>query len=100
MGGRYGDEIPWTIRNACDATDDNELTRAAMSTSERYAKLRDFARERHYGVSTVRRWIKEGMPHIGNGRSLRIKVPEAEAWLQARGARIHHAPIIESKVIQ
>ncbi|UQA60420.1 helix-turn-helix domain-containing protein [Polyangium aurulentum] len=71
-----------------------------MSGSERYAKLREFARERHYGASTVRRWIKEGMPHIGSGRSLRIKVPEAEAWLAARGARMHEPPIIESKVMQ
>ena len=71
-----------------------------MSGSERYAKLRDFARERHYGVSTVRRWVEQGMPHIGKGRSLRIKVPEAEAWLAARGTRVHTPPIIESKVVQ
>jgi len=50
----------------------------------RYAKITAFAHERCYGVSTVRKWLAEGMPHIGQGRSLRIMVPEAEAWITHR----------------
>ena len=50
----------------------------------RYATITQFAKERRYGASTVRKWIGEGMPIIGTGRSTRIKVSAAEAWLSAR----------------
>lgn len=53
---------------------------------QRYAKITAFARERCYGVSTVRKWLAEGMPHFGSGRATRIMVPEAEAWITRRAA--------------
>jgi hypothetical protein len=48
---------------------------------EKYAKSRGFS------VSTVRRWIKIGCPHVLTGRGARIIVAQADAWLAAGGAR-------------
>lgn len=67
---------------------------------ERYAKLTKFAEARQYGTSTVRKWISEGMPHIGSGRYLRIMVPEAEAWITAREAPKPQPFIITAECMQ
>jgi hypothetical protein len=48
---------------------------------EKYAKSRGFS------VSSVRRWIKVGCPHILTGRGARVVVAQADAWLAAGGAR-------------
>lgn len=33
-------------------------------------------------TKTVHRWVASGMPHVGSGRSLRIDVDAAIAWLR------------------
>lgn len=49
-----------------------------------------FMRVDEYGVRrgvarcAVERWMREGMPVIGNGRGRRIDVERADAWLRAR----------------
>jgi hypothetical protein len=72
----------------------------------RYAKLSEFARERRYGSSTVRAWLREGLPHIGAGRSARILVDAADRWIteraeaQQRNRALATAPVIVAEVIQ
>lgn len=40
----------------------------------------EFAARRRVHVSTVRAWLRLGLPHVGSGRSIRIKVAEADGW--------------------
>jgi hypothetical protein len=72
--GEYASPALRSERSSCHGAD-------AMSC---YATIQQYAEERKYHVSTVRRWLKEGMPHIGRGRTIRIVLPDADQWLTDR----------------
>lgn len=71
-----------------------------------YAKLSEFAKARLYSATTVREWVREGLPRIGAGKSLRIIVEEADRWiteraeLEARERAIARLPVIVTEVLQ
>lgn len=51
-----------------------------------WVKLKEFCDTHDLGESTVRRYIREGMPHkLLGARNIRINVPAAEEWLNDRG---------------
>lgn len=54
----------------------------------KYMRVRDFARSRGYAESTVRAWVRLGMPHVPAGRGSRILVTGADEWIAAGGARL------------
>jgi hypothetical protein len=57
--------------------------------------IREYAEHRDVGVSTVRRWIKRGLPHHQLGRKLiRVDVIKADAWLDNAGTRPILPPLI------
>jgi hypothetical protein len=51
----------------------------------KFAKVKDYALARGYSVSFIRRLLKEGLPRFGQGRYLRIRIAEADEWIQSRG---------------
>ncbi len=56
-----------------------------VDTSVRFASIRSFAERRGVSESTVRGWIKQGLP-VTSVRPLRINIELAENWLD--GTRI------------
>jgi hypothetical protein len=44
-----------------------------------------FAARRSVSASTVKRWIRQGLPHARLGRIVRVKVADAERWLDNHG---------------
>jgi hypothetical protein len=59
------------------------------SELRRYLKQKDYAALRSVSVSTVKTWCRLGLPTNGvRGRGIRIKLAEAEAWLEAGGLEL------------
>lgn len=63
---------------------------ADVSSTERlYMKFTDYAVRHGVGLSTVKSWRRLGLPTNGvRGRGVRIKVKEADAWVEAGGPRL------------
>jgi hypothetical protein len=60
----------------------------AAPTPKPRMTIREYAEHRDVGISTVRRWIKRGLPHHQLGRKLiRVDVLKADAWLDDAGTR-------------
>lgn len=57
-----------------------------QSPSPVYATIDSFAERLLVSRNTVKRWLKLGMPSVCVGRSRRIQIVQAEAWLLAGGA--------------
>ena len=55
-------------------------------TDPRYLTPAEFADRLRVHVDTVGRWRRDGMPVLDLGRIWRVKVAEAERWLEARSA--------------
>ncbi|MFI5297817.1 MAG: hypothetical protein ACHREM_06920 [Polyangiales bacterium] len=52
-------------------------------------KLKEFADRYGVCVGTVKKWMRLGMPTNGvEGRGVRIRVVEAEAWYDAGGPQL------------
>jgi excisionase family DNA binding protein len=49
-----------------------------------YATIQEFAGHLTVSRSTVKRWLKQGLPHVRVGSIVRIPVAEARAWLAAQ----------------
>ena|GEM_PF-4829966 len=60
----------------------------AKEHEPKYMRVRDFARSRGYSESTIRSWVRVGMPHVPSGRGSRILVAGADEWISAGGARL------------
>lgn len=48
-----------------------------------YATVSGFAEQLNVSTNTVRSWVKLGLPTVTMGRVVRIRVPEALAWLES-----------------
>lgn len=76
------------LRQIADVLDAPPAAPAGQPTQEPKTLCVDkYAKSRGFSVSTVRRWIKIGCPHVLSGRGARIIVAQADAWLAAGGAR-------------
>ena len=51
-----------------------------------YATIDSFAEMLIVSRTTVKRWLKLGLPSVCVGRSRRIQIAQAHAWLLAGGA--------------
>jgi hypothetical protein len=64
-------------------------TSNTKTVERRYLKQKDYATLRSVSVSTVKTWCRLGLPTNGvQGRGIRIKLAEAEAWLEAGGLEL------------
>ena len=52
-----------------------------------FLSIADFARHLRVGLTTVRRWVRDGLPSTRYERVVRIKTTEALRWLEQRGER-------------
>jgi len=48
-----------------------------------YATVKQFAEIRQTSVRTVERWVKAGLPSVKQGRGRRIKVKDANLWIDS-----------------
>lgn len=60
------------------------VPRAEPEAEPRYLTVREFARRVRVHEETVRVWCRDGLPVLRVGRGVRVRVREAEAWLDAR----------------
>lgn len=56
-----------------------------------------FAERRGVSVSTVRKWLREGLPAARRERVVRIRVTEAEAWLDAGVERVRIPTLVSAR---
>lgn len=84
-----------------DATRVLELLRALLVEEERpaappapaFMSCEEYAERIRSTAATVRELCREGMPHARpRPRMIRIKVAEADAWLEERSAKPRRAP--------
>jgi hypothetical protein len=62
------------------------LRQLLESKAERpYTDVAGYAARLDMSQRTVRTWLTQGLPHIYCGRSVRIPVQAADAWLAKRG---------------
>ncbi len=47
----------------------------------------EYAKHRKVGVKVVSRWVNAGLPCRGSGKSLRVKVAEADEWNEEDATR-------------
>ncbi len=47
-----------------------------------YVNLAQLAEYSSLSQSTLRKWLKIGMPHFRLGRSIRVKLEDFDAWLE------------------
>ena len=45
-----------------------------------YATIAEYADRRNVSTSTVRKWLRRGMPHARVERCIRIRVADADRW--------------------
>ena len=63
------------------------LAKVPAPTPERiYMRCEQFAERHAISKRTVSKLLREGLPHFGAGKLLRIDVAAADAWLRARGS--------------
>ena len=51
-----------------------------------YLPVHEYAARRRVSASTVRRWILFGLPVARAGRTVRVRVIDADRWIDAGGA--------------
>ncbi len=74
---RVGAELQAMIRKAvADA-----VTYATSSGAPKFERPEDFARRYKISARTVRNWLRLGLPHVKQGRAVRIDTDRADAWL-------------------
>jgi hypothetical protein len=62
---------------------------ATPAPARRFMKEKEYEDYRRVGKTTLHKWRKLGLPTNGiQGRGIRIKVPEADAWLDAGGPEL------------
>lgn len=72
-----------------------DLLRAALVTQSGqpgprlYATSEQYAEHRGVSLSTVKRWIKLGLPSSMNVGVRRINVEQSDEWLDSGGTNIH-----------
>jgi excisionase family DNA binding protein len=62
----------------------------AQPTVPELLTLAEYAQHRRASISTVRKWVRMGLPHSRIGRLVRIDPAQADEWLE-RGT-IHRVP--------
>jgi hypothetical protein len=67
--------------------DDGRAATATPMATRRFMKIAEFGKLHGFCARTIREYCDLGMPHQGEGKSRRILVAEAEAWLAAGGPR-------------
>jgi excisionase family DNA binding protein len=72
----------------------------APEPSSTWQTLTEFARAHRLHPDTVRRYVRQGMPALRAGRSYRIRVEAADAWLAAGGALASSARCGERQGVQ
>ncbi len=65
-----------------------ETPKPIVSASAKYMRIMEFGDHRRVKRATVRTWLRLGLPHVGGGRSTRILVQAADAWLDAGGPEV------------
>lgn len=77
-----------------DAVVRRAVAGALASTTSRgaskFERPEDFARRYAISSRTVRNWLKRGLPHVKQGRAVRIDSERADAWL---GDNVHERAI-------
>lgn len=58
---------------------------ARVAARARYLSVPQFAAAFGYSARTVRDYCAQGLPHIGQGKSRRVLVEEARAWIEGGG---------------
>jgi hypothetical protein len=75
-----------TMRSTADAIihelEGEAAAPGAIPPPANYATVGAFAEQLNVSVNTVRGWVKLGLPTVTIGRVVRIRVPEALAWLK------------------
>ena len=49
--------------------------------SHKYLDLKDLADHASVGRNTLKKWLKNGMPHYRVGRCIRVRVDEFNEWM-------------------
>lgn len=49
-----------------------------------FMRVEEYAARRGFSRKSVERWIRSGMPSLGEGVGRRVDVERADAWLRAR----------------
>jgi excisionase family DNA binding protein len=60
---------------------------SAIPAEASKATVTEYATRERVSVATVRRWLKEGMPSVPVGTTVRIDATAADAWRAARGRK-------------
>ena len=64
-----------------------ELPGEQPAPTARFMSVPDFAELRGYSDRTIREYCELGMPHSGKGKSRRVIVADAIAWIDAGGPK-------------
>lgn len=90
--------VPLALDLVVDALErDPELakrTRAVLGlhdsqTGPAFLSRRRYARRADYAVRTIDKFLRQGLPHTGEGKLLRIPVADADRWLLAHLSEVH-----------
>jgi hypothetical protein len=91
IGAQHAEaEVTWEEVGATTRPKETQPAAPAGGQQARlYMKLKEYADYRRVGRTTLYEWRKLGLPTNGaEGKGLRIKVPEADAWLDAGGPEL------------
>jgi hypothetical protein len=76
---------------------DQMLTRCALHSDAKpvappapaeWMTVKRFAQHRQVCASTIRKWIRLGMPHSRSGRVVRVRLRAADEWVDGDGPRL------------
>ena len=68
------------LRAQLDALEAQLVPPTPPTPPRAYATIAEYAEHRNVSQSTVRKWLRRGMPHARVERCIRIRLADADRW--------------------